>query len=255
LLFAPLHRRLGGGRPTLQCGAAPLDAAVARRFELLGIPVYTGYGLTEAAPTVAMNTPAACRHGSVGRPLPGTEVRIAGDGEIVVRSPGVMIGYWDDEALTGSVLDGAGWLHTGDLGRLDADGFLHVTGRTKSLIVLGSGKKVQPEEVEAALAPSSLLAEACVVGWAPPADGPGPGGEQVCAVVVASPRLRSRCSTPGALTAAATDEVARLAAGLAPYKRPAVVTVLDRALPRTPKRSFRRADVVDLLAGSYAGWD
>jgi len=244
LVFAPLHRRVGGAAPTFHCGGAPLDASVARRFERFGVPVYSGYGLTETAPTVAMNTPEACRHGSVGRPLPGTAVRIADDGEILVRSPGVMAGYWNDAALTATVIDDAGWLHTGDLGRLDPEGFLFVTGRTKSLIVLANAKKVQPEEVEAALAGSHLLAEACVVGWS------SDGCEQVCAVVVAAPGLRERCPTPESLHAAATDEVARLTTRLASFKRPAVVLVVDGELPRTPKRSFRRAEVIRLLAAS-----
>ena len=245
------------GELTLHCGGAAVDAAVVGRLDQLGVNVCTGYGLTETSPTVAMNTPAARRDGSVGRPLPGTEVRIAdgegdgperpserGDGEILVRSPGLMLGYWGDDTLTSSVIDAAGWFRTGDLGRLDDDGFLYVTGRSKSLIVLASGKKVQPEEVEAALAPSAVLAEACVVGWVSP-DSPA-GGEQVGAVVVASPDLRSQCRGREALWRAATAEVARLTAGLARFKRPGVVVVVDE-LPRTPKRSVRRDEVVRLL--------
>ncbi|MGI9022915.1 MAG: class I adenylate-forming enzyme family protein [Acidimicrobiales bacterium] len=233
-----------GHRPTLHCGGAPLDAAVAARLECRGVPVYTGYGLTETAPTVAMNTPGAHRPGSVGRPLPGTEVRIEGagdDGEILVRSPGVMLGYCGNEALTGTVLDDAGWFRTGDLGHLDADGFLYVTGRTKSLIVLPSGKKVQPEEVERVLSVSDLLAESCVVGWAPPGD-----DESVWAVVVGTPDLLSRWPDAGARQRAAEAEVARLTAGLAAWKRPAAVTVVAE-LPRTAKRTVRRPDVVRLL--------
>jgi len=233
---------LTGRQANLHCGGAPLDATVARRFERLGVRVYTGYGLTETAPVVAMNTPAACRHDSVGRPLPGTEVRIAGGGEILVRSPGVMVGYWDDTALTEAVVDADGWLHTGDLGHLDTEGFLHVTGRAKTLIVPANAKKVQPEEVEEVLAASALLAEACVVGW------PAPGGdEQVCAVVVAGPRLRRRCPNLHALAAAAEVEVARLTAGLASFKRPTVVRVVSGPLPRTAKGSVRRAEVAELL--------
>ncbi|MGI9080397.1 MAG: class I adenylate-forming enzyme family protein [Acidimicrobiales bacterium] len=239
---------LGDGRLTLHCGGAPLDPAVARRFWRLGVPVYTGYGLTETAPTVTMNTPAACRVDSVGRPLTGTEVRISGDGEVLVRSPGVMAGYWDDEALTTSVVDPDGWLHTGDLGHLDDEGFLYLTGRTKSQIVLASGKKVQPEEVERALAAGSLLAEACVVGWTPPTPVGGRAlGEQVCAVIVAAPSLVARCSEPRTLTRAVEDEVARLTAGLAAFKRPSVVRVVTGELPRTAKRSVRRSEVVRLL--------
>ncbi|MFN2607258.1 MAG: class I adenylate-forming enzyme family protein [Acidimicrobiales bacterium] len=245
LLFAPVHRRLGGGHPSLQCGGAPLDPAVRRRLELLGVPVFGGYGLTETAPTVAMEAPGSRRAGSVGLPLPGTQVRIV-DGEIQVRSPGVMLGYWQDPAATTAAVGADGWFRTGDLGRLDADGFLYVTGRAKSLVVLPTGKKVQPEEVEAALEASDLLDEACVVGWAPPT-GPRAGTEQVCAVVVASAGLRARCPAAGAVDEVAAAEVARCTAGLAAFKRPGVVRVVPGPLPRTPKRSVRRADVVRLL--------
>ncbi|MEN3314290.1 MAG: long-chain acyl-CoA synthetase [Acidimicrobiaceae bacterium] len=241
----------GDGGLTLHCGGAPLDPAVARRFGHLGVAVYTGYGLTETAPTVTMNTPAACRLDSVGRPLPGTEVRLSGEGEVLVRSPGLMAGYWDDEGLTATAVDRDGWLHTGDLGRLDDDGYLYLTGRLKSLIVLASGKKVQPEEVEQALAAGTSLAEACVVAWTPPARGGRPAlGEQVCAVVVAAPCLRARFPEPRDLARAVEDEVARLTAGLAPFKRPSVVRLVTGALPRTAKRSVRRSEVVRLLSRS-----
>ena len=243
-LFAPVHRRLGGGRPTFHCGGAPLDRAIARRLELMGIPTYTGYGLTETAPTVSMNTPADHRPGSVGRPIPGTEVQVKGDGEIVVRSPGLMVGYWDDQALTRTVVDTDGWFHTGDLGFLDADGFLHVTGRAKALIVLPSGKKVQPEEVESLLATSTLLAESCVVGWAPP--GRTGGSPAVCAAVVVAPELLARAVDQDDLRREAEGEVARLTTGLARFKRPGVVRVVAE-LPRTPKRSVRRTEVLRLL--------
>ena len=219
------------------CGGAPLDPAVVRRYAERGIAVYPGYGLTEAAPTVAMNTPAASRDASVGRPLTGTEVRIIGDGEILVRSPGVMAGYWADEALTAAAVDVDGWLHTGDLGHLDDDGFLYVTGRAKRLIVLESGKKVQPEEVEGAVAAGPRFAEVCVVGVT--ASRRGTRTEQVCAVVV---------PVDAALgDEAAAAEVARLTSSLSGYKRPALVRVARRPLPRTLKGAPRHADVARMV--------
>jgi long-chain acyl-CoA synthetase len=201
--------------------------------------VYPGYGLTEAAPTVSMNSPGHTRPGSVGRPLPGTDVRIAADGEILVHGPGVMLGYWDDDEATREAVDADGWLHTGDLGRLDDDGYLFVTGRSKSLIVLDSGKKVQPEEVETALARGELFAEVCVLGWRGPGGHAGRTGEQVCAVVVpAAPPMSEE---------AAIDEVRRLTTNLSGFKRPTVVRVHDGELPKTAKRSLRRAEVATLL--------
>ena len=242
------HAPLDGPLPAFYCGGAPLDPEIARFFEGLGAEVYEGYGLTEAAPTVAMNSPALWRPGSVGRPLPGTDVRIADDGEILVRSPGVMAGYWDDEPATREAVDAGGWLHTGDLGRLDGDGYLYVTGRAKSLIVLDSGKKVQPEEVEVALARSDLFAESCVIGWR----GPGRGGEQVCAVVVPAETFAAAHPDLTDLEEAAADEVRRCTASLSGFKRPTVVRIHLGELPRTPKRSVRQAEVRRLLDGQEA---
>ena len=238
-----------GRLQALYCGGAPLDPDLARSYEEAGVPVYQGYGLTETAPTVAMNTPGHNRLGSVGRPLPGTEVAIAADGEVLVRSPGVMLGYWDDEDATRGAVDGDGWLHTGDLGRLDDAGYLWITGRAKSTIVLDSGKKVQPEEVESALAGSDELAEACVLDWRA-TGGRWAGTEQVGAVVVPSPALAAAHPDPASLQEAVEDEVRRCTAGLAAYKRPVTVWVHTGELPRTPKRSVRRAELVRLLEGA-----
>lgn len=243
LVAVPLVLRLleetlaGSGLRAAYCGGAPLDPALVERYAARGIAVFPGYGLTEAAPTVSMNTPAAARAGSVGRPLAGTEVRTTADGEILVRSPGVMAGYWGDDALTAATVDAEGWLHTGDLGHLDDDGFLYVTGRAKRLVVLESGKKVQPEEVEGALAASPLFAEVCVVGVT--AARRGTRTEQVCAVVVPA--------RPGLDVDAAAVEVARLTSALSGYKRPTVVRVSRRPLPRTLKGAPRHADVARMV--------
>jgi len=234
-LFAPLHRRLGGNLRAFYCGGAPLDPQIVTFFDRLGIGVYSGYGLTEAAPTVAMNSPRHHRVGSVGRPLPGTDVRIAADDEILVKGPGVMLGYWDDDAATEEAIDADGWLHTGDLGFCSADGYLFVTGRSKSLIVLDSGKKVQPEEVETALARSELFAEVCVLGWR---GAKGRTGEQVTAVVVPAAPMSDE---------AAAAEVRLLTAGLSGFKRPTVVRRHEGELPKTAKRSLRRAEVLRML--------
>ncbi|HVM02609.1 MAG TPA: class I adenylate-forming enzyme family protein, partial [Acidimicrobiales bacterium] len=251
MVAVPLVLRLlegalaGSALEAVYCGGAPLDPAVVERYAGAGIAVYPGYGLTEAAPTVAMNTPAAHRPGSVGRPLAGTEARIGAGGEILVRSPGVMAGYWGDDALTAATVDAGGWLHTGDVGRLDGDGFLFVTGRAKRLVVLESGKKVQPEEVERALAGSDRFAEVCVVGVT--ARRRAGRGEQVCAVVVPSPAMLARHGDPGSLLHEAASEVAHRTAGLSGYKRPTVVKVSTAPLPRTLKGSPSTAEVARMV--------
>jgi len=239
LLQPELERRRPGHLRALFAGGAPLAPELIDDYAGLGIPLYQGYGLTEMAPTVAMNTPDHHRRGSVGRPLPGTEVRIDHD-EILVRSPAVMAGYWDDEDLTRESLDGDGWFRTGDLGHVDPDGFLFVTGRAKHLIVLESGKKVQPEEVEAVLQGSERFADVCVVGVAATSGGSA-GPEQVCAVVIP----RQPMSGPEVEV-----EVARLSGRLSGYKRPRLVDVwdVDTVLPTTAKRSVRRAEVARLAA-------
>lgn len=261
MVAVPLLLRLleksvaGSGLETVYCGGAPLDPALVDRYASTGIAVYPGYGLTEAAPTVAMNTPEHHRAGSVGRPLPGTEVRIAGVaghddgagvGEILVRSPAVMQGYWGDGVLTAGAVDGGGWLHTGDIGFVDADGFLFVTGRAKRMVVLESGKKVQPEEVEAAIAASDLFAEVCVVGVTG-AGGGAAAPEQVCAVVVPTAAMAARHPERGELHEAAAAEVALRTSSLSGYKRPALVKVHAGALPRTLKGAPRHTEVARMV--------
>src|SRR4029453_1514969 len=155
--------------------------------------IYQGYGLTETGPIVAANTPSHYKLGSVGRPLPGVEVKLIAangdaEGEIATRGPHVMQGYYNSDGLTAEVIDADGGLHTGDLGRFDQDGFLYITGRLKNLIVLAAGKKVHPEEVEEALAKASTIKELCIVG-AIAGDGLKSGTEEVCAVVVPSDQL------------------------------------------------------------------
>ncbi len=163
-----LRSLLGGEIKRCYCGGAPLAPSVEQRFFEEGVPLYNGYGLTEASPVVTVNTPDHHKPGTVGRPLPGVEVRIAGPesatpGEVLVKGPNVMLGYRNDPEATAEALRD-GWLHTGDLGTLDGDGFLTITGRKKELIVLATGKNVAPSRVEALLCASPWIEQACVVG-------------------------------------------------------------------------------------------
>jgi long-chain acyl-CoA synthetase len=140
----------------MSSGGAPLPPAIARTYHDAGLLVLQGYGLTESAPIITFNCPKQYKLDTVGRPLPGVEVRIASDGEVLTRGPHVMQGYWNNPAATAEAIRD-GWLHTGDLGELDADGFLRITGRKKDLLVLSNGKKVAPACVE-----GLLLADACI---------------------------------------------------------------------------------------------
>ena len=246
LLFSAVHSRFGGALTEFVSGGAALDVQVADFFHRLGFSVYQGYGLTETSPGVSVNTAAHHRPGSVGRPFPGVSVRILksavanGNGEILTRGPHVMKGYYRRDDLTREAVDSEGWLHTGDLGRVDRDGFLYITGRAKSLIVLAGGKKVVPEEVEEVLSRGSTVKEVCVVG-ARAREGLLKGTEQVCAVVVPEESLALRLGEhTGALEEAVRQEVERLSRRLAPYKRPARTILRLDDLPRTATRKVRR---------------
>ncbi len=126
--------------------------------------IYEGYGLTETSPTLTINRPGAWRPGSVGQPVAGTTIRIAGDGEILAKGPQVFAGYWRNPTATAEVLDADGWFHTGDIGELDDDGFLEITGRKKELLVTAAGKNVAPAPLEDRLRAHPLISQAVVVG-------------------------------------------------------------------------------------------
>jgi long-chain acyl-CoA synthetase len=147
----------------LSSGGAPLPLPIARAYVDAGLPLYQGYGLTESSPVISFNHPGANKLGTVGQALPGVEVRIAPDGEILTRGPHVMKGYWNNPSATAeSIRDG--WLHTGDLGTLDKDGFLSITGRKKELLVMSNGKKVVPSYLEGLLLSDPCIDQAVVCG-------------------------------------------------------------------------------------------
>ncbi len=147
----------------MSSGGAPLPLPVAQAYHEAGLLLLQGYGLTETSPVISFNTKAAHKLGTVGRPLPGVEVRIASDGEVLTRGPHVMRGYWNNAAATAEAIQD-GWLHTGDLGALDEDGFLRITGRKKELLVLSNGKKVVPSYIEGLLQADPCIEQAVVCG-------------------------------------------------------------------------------------------
>jgi long-chain acyl-CoA synthetase len=155
-VFGPRIRRISSG-------GAPLPKYLAQEFAAAGLPISEGYGMSETSPVISFNTPAHHKIGSVGTVIPRVEVSIAGDGEILTRGPCLMKGYWRDEAATRAAID-HGWMHTGDVGTLDGDGFLFITGRKKDLIVTTGGKKIAPSELEHMLARDELIDEAVACG-------------------------------------------------------------------------------------------
>jgi long-chain acyl-CoA synthetase len=164
LVFAKIRHALGTRFQFAVSGGAPLARELAEFFVGAGVMIYEGYGLTETSPVIAVNGPKAWRLGTVGRPIPGVEVRIASDGEILTRGPHVMKGYYNKPEATAEAIDSEGWFHTGDIGRIDEDGFLAITDRKKDLLVLAGGKKVAPQPIENELKSSALIATPIVLG-------------------------------------------------------------------------------------------
>jgi len=248
-VFARIRKQFGRLRAFV-CGGAPLDPALARDFSALGLTILQGYGLTETAPVITCNTLQMNRIGSVGRPLPGVDIKIlrenpnAADGEIITRGPNVMRGYYRNPEATAEVLRD-GWFSTGDLGYLDSEGFLFISGRKKSLIVTGGGKKVQPEEIEELLGRSSFIKEACVFGK-PATEGLKAGTEEVYAVLVPNEDQFKTTNTPfddATIKRVLAEELASLGKGLAEYKRPVGFDISKEELPKTATRKVKRVDV------------
>lgn len=260
LFFEPLRERLGGGIRFVVSGSAPLGARESFFFTGAGIPLLEGYGLTEAGPVVSVNTLDAWKARSVGRAIPGVELRLADDAEILVRSPGVMPGYWNLDAESRAALEG-GWLHTGDLGEIDEGGFLTITGRKKDLIVTSGGKNISPLGIEERLRSSPLIQEAVLFGDRRPylvalilpdpiglEEALGPGG--------------SPASRPTEARALLRREIHRVTADLAPHERVRAFDILDAAPTieagtLTPTLKLRRGALeaahADRIAALYEG--
>ena len=164
LVYRRLLATLGGRLEYAVSGGAPLGDRLGHFFRGAGITVLEGYGLTETAAAVTVNRPGRNKIGTVGQPLPGVSIRIAGDGEILVKGQAVFAGYWHDDAATRQALGPGGWLHTGDLGALDGEGFLRVTGRRKELIITAGGTNVAPAVLEDRVRAHPLISQCMVAG-------------------------------------------------------------------------------------------
>ena len=253
MLFRSVHQQFGGCLRGFVCGGAPLDVEVEKNFVAMGFKILQGYGLTETAPVISVNTFKQHKFGSVGKPLPGAEVKIYKQdndmlsGEILTRGPHVMKGYYRNPEATSEAIK-EGWLYTGDLGYFDKDGFLYVSGRKKNMIVLGTGKKVFPEEVEQIVSKSDYIREMCVFGRIAEV-GASKGCEEVQAVIVPNIDLLNsqNINSEKEIKNKISREVNRLEKDLALYKRIKHFFISKTELPKTVSRKIKRQEVIKLF--------
>jgi long-chain acyl-CoA synthetase len=246
--FGAFRRKAGLSTLRLMIsGGAPLAQSVARDFETLGFPLLQGYGLTESGPVLCLNPPARPRNETVGPPLPTVEIRILeadrnGIGEVLARGPMIMQGYYRNPAATGEVLRD-GWLHTGDLGCIESDGYLRIVGRRKNVIVTAAGKNVYPEEVEAALLKSPYISEILVLGITKP----NTNHEEVHALIFPNYEELDRYGNRGGrrldnegVEDLIRQEIRRVSAELPDFKRVKGFEIRSEEFPKTTTRKIKR---------------
>ena len=267
LVIRKIRAKIGCSRTRyLVSGSAPMQKGTAEFLMALGITFLEGYGLTETSPVISVNLPDWTKIGSVGPAIPGVEISIADDGEILCRGPNIMQGYLNKPAETAEAIDPDGWFHTGDIGRLDEDGFLFITDRKKDLLVMATGKKVAPQPIEARLRTSPLINEIVLLG----------DGMSSCAALVVPDLDRlselgreqgwefsdtaSLCALPQARREV-RSEIEQLSHGLAEYERIRSFALVDKPFTveggeLTPTLKVRRRVVAErykALIGSLKG--
>jgi long-chain acyl-CoA synthetase len=167
LVAQKIMEKLGGRMRMAVSGGAPMSVDIARTFIGLGLTITQGYGMTELSPVVSVNRLEDNEPGSVGQPLPGVEVKLGNQDELLVRSPGMMLGYWNNPEATRDIIDEDGWLHTGDVARIDRE-HVYITGRLKEIIVLSNGEKIPPADMELAISTDPLFEQVMIIGEGKP---------------------------------------------------------------------------------------
>ncbi len=245
-MFFPVHRKLGGRMRLLISGGSALPADTMKTFQGLGFNLYEGYGMTESSPVLTVTRPGEkVIPGSVGRPLPGIDVKIDqpdanGIGEVIAKGPNVMAGYFENAEATAQTIVG-GWLHTGDLGKFDADGNLFIVGRKKEMILGPSGENVYPDELEELYGDTDYIKEVSVVGL------PSESGGETVAMLVVPDYEENKDKDREQLREAVREHVKKVTKTLALYKRVKIWHLWDFELPKTSTRKVKRREVIKEL--------
>jgi long-chain acyl-CoA synthetase len=247
LVYSKVKDRLGGRLRTAGAGGAPLARDIAEFFHAIDILILEGYGLSEVTTAATVNRRTDFKFGTVGKALPGVEIKIADDGEILLRSNTVFAGYYHDEEATRATIDDEGFVHTGDVGHLDEDGFLHITDRKKDIIVTAGGKNVAPQNLENELKAHTVISQALVVGDRKP---------YIAALVTIDAEVTNGMS-PEEVQAAVESAVEAVNADRSRFEQIKRFTILPREFSLehdevTPTLKLRRKVILDHFAADYA---
>jgi len=243
-IFASIHEFFGGNLDMIICGGAPLNNDIISFFDGIGVSILNGYGITECAPLISCNRNKWMKAGSVGVPIIGEEVKIdnpdeKGEGEICAKGPNVMLGYYKDEEATAAVFDEDGFFHTGDIGRLDKDGWIFITGRQKNIIILSNGKNVYPEELETVISTIEGVGEIIVH------EGKTKTKKQVLVAEIFpdAELLSVRGIEPENYKQYFTDEISKLNKSIPPYKQIGYVKIRDTEFVKNTSRKITRFNI------------
>jgi len=244
-LFKPIHDNFGGKIRLLISGGAAIDPKVVQGFQDFGIHCVQGYGLTECSPIIALNRDVDYRNNAAGLPLPHVQIKIHnpnedGIGEIIAKGPNIMLGYYENEEVTREVIVD-GWFHTGDLGYIDEDNFVYITGRKKNVIVTKNGKNIYPEEIEALLTQSPFIAECVIYGR----EGEGEGDIEVAAEIYPDmDKIREELGTENPthdqLYKLIEEEVYKVNKSLVLYKYVRHITIRETEFEKTTSKKIKR---------------
>lgn len=241
-LFAEIHSNLGGKLRLLVAGGAALDPETEKGFNELGLEMVQGYGLTETAPVVAASSPKYRRLGSIGKKFPSVEVKVdnpneEGIGELLVKAPNVMIGYYKNEEATKEAIEQDGWFHTGDLAKIDKDGYIFITGRKKNVIVLQNGKNIYPEEIETLINKIEGIKESMIYGM------PDDGDLKISAKIVYDRDIMKEINekqSESEVEEFINEEIKKINKTMPPYKYIRSVMITEEELIKTTTLKIKR---------------